>query len=221
MTSTNNKRPAGLSLWLMIAFSGLLSSCIFRWDFQKQDAAGEMPYKNERALTGKMLYARGDYYYYKATRTHYWQGAPETNMDEMEQAGNYYRRAFTTGYRPKTGYDSLRQYYYTVGDYKKQEAGFTALLQAYPDSIKYWYDRAINRQQQKNYQGALQDLNKVLKPGSNFKELEDAYFRRGAVKYMLNPKDTADAEADRIAAQKLTKPSTPLITYHDYCSFWK
>jgi len=59
-----------------------------------------MPYKNETDLTGKMLYERADYYYKKATKTHFWQGAPETDMEELKQAGIYYSSALAKGYRP-------------------------------------------------------------------------------------------------------------------------
>jgi hypothetical protein len=104
-----------------------------------------------------MLYEIGDYYYRMATGTHYWGGAPETDPDELKRAGLYYNMALAKGYRPKTGYDHLLEYCDYAGDYagyyKKQEAIYTSLVQAFPDSVKYWFGRAINRQHYKDYQG--------------------------------------------------------------------
>jgi tetratricopeptide (TPR) repeat protein len=143
-------------------------------------------------------------------------------MDELEQAGSYYSRALAKGYRPKTSYDHLEEYYTTaVGDDNKQEAGYTSLIQAFPDSVKYWYLRATNGQRQKHYQEALQDLNHIIKTKSNYKGLEDAYYMRGAVKYRLNPKDTTDAETDRMAAFKLHKMNATMPPYYVYCIVWK
>lgn len=204
----------------MSIFSGILLCCSLGCDFT-QDPAGEMPYKNEHNLSGKMLYERGDYYHRIATTTYFYGGLPETDMDKLEQAGTYYSRALAKGYRPKAGYDHLQEYYVEVGDDKKQEAGYTSLIQAFPDSLKYWYLRATNRQRQKNYQGALQDLNHIIKTKSDYKGLEDAYYMRGAVKYRLNPKDTTDAEADRMIAFKLHKMNATMAPYYAYCIVWK
>lgn len=174
-----------------------------------------MPYKNETDLTGKMLYERADYYYKKATKTHFWQGAPETDMEELKQAGIYYSSALAKGYRPKTGYDRLLEYYDNEGDIKIQEAGYAALIEAFPEKINYRYARAISRKNNKDYKGALQDLNHIVK--HDFIDLEEAYYMRGAVKYVLNPKDTADAEADRMTALNLRKKNATLDSYHVYC----
>ncbi|MGZ3872997.1 MAG: hypothetical protein ACXVJD_08765 [Mucilaginibacter sp.] len=121
--------------------------------------------------------------------------------------------------------------------FRKQEAENTAMIKAHPDSLQYWYYRALNRQQLRNYQGALMDLNRVLKPADNYKnlenayytslekvyqiDLENAYYMRGAVKYRLNPKNTSAAEADRLIAIKLHRRNAILIPYKSYCSDWK
>ena len=180
-----------------------------------------MPYQNEDHLTGQMLYERGDYFYHKAKETHTYGGLPETDMAELEQAAHYYSKALAMGYHPIAGYDNLEEYYLlAIGDEVKQEAKLTALIDAYPDNARYWYSRAINRQAQKNYQGALHDLNQVIRLDQDSPDLETRYYLRGAMKYMLNPQDTVDAEVDRSIAQKLHKENTILTTYHDYCSAW-
>jgi hypothetical protein len=51
----------------------------------------------------------------------------------------------------------------------------------------------------------------------NKKDLEDAYYMRGAVKYRLNPKDTTAAETDRQTAIKLHRLNSFLIPYSSYC----
>ena len=193
--------------------------CIFSCHFIPQDMNQDLPYPNAQHLTGQMLYARGDYFYHKA-KSHSYGGLPETDMDEMEQAGRYYGRALAAGYRPEAGYAHLNEYYYGVGDYKKREAGLTALIEAYPQNPQYWYNRMVTRQTQKNYHGALQDINEVLRPDRHFTDLEYAYYLRGAFKYMLNPTDTASAEADRSKAQQLHKGPEVLIPYHHFCSSW-
>ena len=110
MTIGHKKYQAGPKMWLLSVFSAIAMCCSFGCHFT-QDPADEMPYKNEHNLTGKMFYERGDYYYRIATTTHFWQGVPETDPDEFRQAEVYYRKALFKGYRPKTGYDHLLEFY--------------------------------------------------------------------------------------------------------------
>jgi hypothetical protein len=60
----------------------------------------------------------------------------------------------------------------------------------------------------------------VLRPKSNYKQLGEAYYIRGALKYKLNKKDTTAAEADRTEAQKYNKVSDSLISFHEYWDAW-
>jgi hypothetical protein len=76
MTSTCRNYTTRLNTWLISVFSVISLCCTLGCDFI-QYPAEERPYKNEHNLTGKMLYEIGDYYYKKATTTHFWGGAPE------------------------------------------------------------------------------------------------------------------------------------------------
>lgn len=223
MMNIRKKFQARLSMWLN--FLPVILLCCSAGCMFPVDPANDIPYKNERNLTGKMLYKRGAYYYHLATATHFWQGAPETNTEEFKQAGIYFSRALTKGYRPKTGYDHLWEYYNFAGDNievaKKQEAGYTSLIEAFPDSLKYWNSRALNRLNYKNYKGALEDLNYIVNTKRNYENLEEIYYMRGAVKYVLDQKDTTDAEADRMKALKLLETNATLDTYYVHCKVLK
>lgn len=167
-------------------------------------------------LSGKMQYQLGMYYYNKAKNTHYWGGALETNIDELKIAANYFKQADNKGYHTRNGYLTMVEFYFGTTNYKQAAAAYTGLLKLYPDSSDYYFYRGNSRLSMKDYHGALQDYNNALKPGNNLSDRKDTYYMRGAIKYLLNPKDTTSAEADRKIAAKLNTIGTNLLYYKTY-----
>jgi tetratricopeptide (TPR) repeat protein len=204
MNATTNKPFAKRRAWLagIILFFILLVALAF--------------YFGSRWRSGKVQHQLGMYYYNKATKTHFWGGAPETNMDELGKAAAYFEQANANGYHTKTAYLNMAHYYQGTSNYKQEAAAYTGILKLCPDSSDYYFYRAGCRHSMKDYKGALQDYNEALKPGNHLTYLTDAYYMRGAMKYLLNPKDTTAAETDRKMAAKHNVYGTNLLPYKTY-----
>ncbi|CAM3948821.1 lipopolysaccharide assembly protein LapB [Mucilaginibacter galii] len=206
MNATTNKPSAKRRAWLtaiVLAFI-LLAALGF--------------YFGNRWLSGKAQHELGMYYYNKATKSHFWGGSPETDMEELGKAAAYFEQANAKGYHTKAAYLNMAQYYQGTSNYKQEAAAYTGLLKLYPDSSNYYYYRAGCRQSMKDYQGALQDYNEALKHPGLLTYLKDTYYMRGAVKYILNPKDSTAAETDRKLAAKYNEYGTDTSPYK---IFWK
>jgi tetratricopeptide (TPR) repeat protein len=83
----------------------------------------------------------------------------------------------------------------------------------YPTDQEFWCRRADARLEQQEFALALDDFNNGLRLPAKYTYLSEAFYGRGAAKYMLGQQQAA--EKDRTQAQTLSGDS--LRTYEDYC----
>ncbi|HEX8658359.1 MAG TPA: hypothetical protein VF690_12525 [Hymenobacter sp.] len=83
----------------------------------------------------------------------------------------------------------------------------------YPTDQEFWCRRADARLERKDFALALGDFDRGLRLPAKYAYLSQAFYGRGAARYMLGQKQ--EAKKDRTHAQTLSDDS--LRTYEDYC----
>lgn len=131
----------------------------------------------------------------------------------IKEAARYFELALNKGYRSRDVFQNLYWCYKYSYDGPAVERTLSQGLARYPTDQEFWCRRATARLEQEDFKLALQDFNKGLSLPAKYQGLSEAFYERGAAKYMLGQKPAA--EEDRTRAQNLSGDS--LRTYEDYC----
>jgi tetratricopeptide (TPR) repeat protein len=134
----------------------------------------------------------------------------------IQQAARYFELALGKGYRSREVFQNLYWCYAYSHDGPAVEMALSQGLALYPTDQEFWCRRAAARLEQEHFELALQDFNTGLSLPTNYQYLSEAFYERGAAKYMLGQKPAA--EEDRTRAQTLSGDS--LRTYEDYCQLF-
>jgi tetratricopeptide (TPR) repeat protein len=143
-------------------------------------------------------------------------GTDALNQAAIEEAARYFELALDKGYRSRDVFQNLYWCYAYSHNAPAVEATLSRGLTRYPTDQEFWCRRADARLERKNFGLALADFNNGLRLPAKYKYLSEAFYGRGAAKYMLSQKQ--EAEKDRTRAQMLSGDS--LRTYEDYCKLF-
>jgi tetratricopeptide (TPR) repeat protein len=158
----------------------------------------------------KTLYARGMVEKEKG------MGTDVIRPVAIKEAAHYFELALSKGYDSRDVFQNLYWCYAYAHDAPAVEMALSRGVARYPTDQEFWCRRAAVRLEQAHFELALQDFNKGLSLPANYQYLSDAFYGRGAAKYMLGQKPAA--AADRTRAQLLSGDS--LRTYADYCQLF-
>jgi tetratricopeptide (TPR) repeat protein len=134
----------------------------------------------------------------------------------IKEAARYFELALSKGYHSRDVFQNLYWCYTYSHDGPAAEMALSKGLARYPTDQEFWCRRAAARLEQGHFELALQDFNKGLSLPTKYQYLSEAFYKRGAAKYMLGQKPAA--EEDRTRAQTLSGDS--LRTYEDYCQLF-
>ena len=134
----------------------------------------------------------------------------------LEEAAHYFELALDKGYCSRDVFQNLYWCYANSHNASAMEAALSRGLTRYPTDQEFWCRRADVRLKRRDFTSALADYNNGLRLPTKYAYLSDAFYERGAAKYMLGQKQ--EAETDRTHAQMLSGDS--LRTYEDYCQLF-
>jgi tetratricopeptide (TPR) repeat protein len=132
--------------------------------------------------------------------------------DKMKRAAFYFEKAISSGFTQRDIYERLSGCYWKLGDKVKVEYIYSLGIKQYPNDVDFYFYRGQCRKELKDAQGAFEDYDEVIRLNLNYKYISEAYYDRGAMRYVLG--DTLGAEADRLQTQKLV--GSEWRTYEDY-----
>jgi tetratricopeptide (TPR) repeat protein len=171
---------------------------------------------------GVLGYLWANPYFFTPAKTLYERGLVEReggmgtdvlNQVALAEAARYFELAFDKGYRSHEVFQNLYWCYQTSHNGPAVEAALSRALVCYPTDQEFWCRRADARLEQQEFALALDDFNNGLRLPAKYTYLSEAFYGRGAAKYMLGQQQAA--EKDRTQAQTLSGDS--LRTYEDYC----
>lgn len=134
------------------------------------------------------------------------------NRNAFKEASYYFNSLIDQGHGDRKTYDLLYWSYRYDKNFVQAEEALNEALEQFPGDLGFLYHRAEMRLEQGKYEQALQDYETVVAQAKSETFLQDALYSRGAARYKLGQK--AEAEADRLKAQELTKDT--LQTYAVY-----
>ncbi len=123
------------------------------------------------------------------------------NRNAYNEAAIYFNALLAKGYTEREMFDRLYWCYRFNKDHQNAELTADRALEVYPNDVEFLFHRAESQLAQKEYREAIEDYDKVIATGSNFRYLYDAIYSRGAARYMLGEKEKS--EQDRAQAIKL------------------
>ena len=162
-------------------------------------------------LSGKMLYKIGLFQYNQGNHGDY------NDWRKTRSAAFYFEKALDNDYRVREVYSRLSHCYWILNDKANAEKTYSLGIEEFPKDAEFYSYRGDCRAELKNYQGAFGDYDSVIKLNARSRYLYDAYFARGAMRYILG--DTVTANIDRLQAEKLS--GKDLRTYKDYCRIFQ
>jgi hypothetical protein len=132
-----------------------------------------------------------------------------------------FRIAMFKGYKERTIFINTYWCYKSLGNhwYSSIETVLTKGLQYYPKDIEFYFRRANARAELKEFNRALSDYDMVisLDKGREYEYITEAFYERGAVRYILY--DQNGAKKDFIMSQEMS--SYEFREYQDYCKKWE
>ena len=143
-------------------------------------------------------------------------GTDVINRAALEEAARYFELALGKGYRSRDVFQHLYWCYATSHNGPAVEAALSRGLTRYPTDQEFWCRRADARLEREDFALALTDFDNGLRLPAKYAYLSEAFYGRGAAKYMLGQKQAA--EKDRTLAQTLSGDS--LRNYEDYCQLF-
>jgi tetratricopeptide (TPR) repeat protein len=164
--------------------------------------------------TGQQLYKSGLDHFKSADHgdTHDYVG--------LEKAIADFEKSIEKGFKDRDVFDKLtRSYWLLNNDKQNAERIYTLGLLTFPNDIEFYLGRARCRKELKKHKLSFDDFNQaiILDPSRKYEYISDAYYDRGAMRYILG--DTLNAEKDREIAKSIS--AHELRTYKDYCQLWK
>ena len=144
------------------------------------------------------------------------RGTDVLNRVALAEAARYFELALDKGYRSRDVFQNLYWCYATSHNGPAVEAALSRGLTRYPADQEFWCRRADARLERKDFALALADFDRGLRLPAKYAYVGQAFYGRGAAKYMLDQKQ--EAEKDRTRAQTLS--GDPLRTYEDYCQLF-
>jgi tetratricopeptide (TPR) repeat protein len=178
-----------------------------------------IPFIITAAVLGTAVYVLSDPYFFTSAKTLYQLGVEKSDegndaidVQGKRQAADYFERAIKNGYRDRNVFVKLYWAYTHIHSDSTIEEMLTDALEAYPNDVEFLFRRANSRLSQQEYELAIEDYSKVISNGPDFQYLHNAYYDRGAAKFILGKRE--EAEKDREMAQQLAPHQ--LRTYEDY-----
>lgn len=164
--------------------------------------------------TGRQLYESGLDNFKAADHGDY------HNDEGLAEAIKDFEKSIEKGFNERDVFEMLAQSYHFLNqDLENEERVYSLGLEAHPGDFEFHYYRGECRKELKNQKGAFEDFDDViaLDTARNGEYVSDAFYERGAMRYILG--DTINANKDREVAQSLA--DYELRTYSDYCRLWK
>ena len=158
-------------------------------------------------LSGKILYKIGLYKYKQGDHGDY------NDWNKVESAAFYFEKAIGSGYKKRDVYEYLTNCYWILGNKVMADSVYSLAIIQYPNDVIFYFYQGGCRKELKNIRGALRDFDEVIKLDNTYKNIANAYYDRGAMRYVLG--DTIGAKADRLQVKKLVGEDWG--TYEDYC----
>jgi tetratricopeptide (TPR) repeat protein len=164
-------------------------------------------------MSGKMLYNLGVEDMEKGNHEDY------NDWNKIESAIGYFEAAVNHGYDERNLFDSLAYCYHVLNDKQNEIRVYSLGLAKYPNDAGFLFDRGTCYQEMKNPENALKDFDVLIKTNPAYKYYNNAVFKRGAMRYILN--DTLGAKADYVKARKINPKDYNFKLYFDYCRLWQ
>lgn len=143
-------------------------------------------------------------------------GTDILNRVALAEAARYFELALDKGYRSRDVFQNLYWCYATSHNGPAVEAALSRGLTRYSADKEFWCRRANARLERKDFALALADFDSGFRLPAKYAYVCQAFYGRGAAKYMLDQKQ--EAEKDQTRAQTLS--GDPLRTYEDYCQLF-
>jgi tetratricopeptide (TPR) repeat protein len=160
--------------------------------------------------SAKTLYARG------LVAKKAGMGTDVISSTALEKAAHYFELALDKGDDSRDVFQNLYWCYAYSHNAAAVEAALSRGLTRYPTDQEFWCRRANARLERKAFASALADYDNGLRLPAKYAHVSEAFYGRGAAKYMLGQKQ--EAEEDRTHAQRLSGDS--LRTYENYCQLF-
>jgi tetratricopeptide (TPR) repeat protein len=145
------------------------------------------------------------------------------NSEHLFKALINFRIAMIKGYKGREIFINTYWCYHEIDFghpcYRSIETVLTKGLKYYPHDIEFYYRRANARLGLRKFKDALSDYDNAIlyDKTRKYEYINDAFYNRGAIKYMLG--NSTGAKYDFVNAQKIT--TYELRVYQDYCKQWK
>jgi len=142
-----------------------------------------------------------------------------SDWDKCESAVKYFEAAINRGYDKRDLFDRLANCYHILQDRQNEIRAYSLGLTKYPNDAGFLFYRGTCYQEMKRPEDALNDFDVLVKTNPSHQYYNDAVFKRGAMRYILN--DTIGAKADYVRARNIDPKDYNFKLYFDYCRLWQ